>query len=548
MIRRSYLIGAVLTALWLFLVWFYVESEVGWTNMSYMLPWENLVFGAAVLVPVGLIWLIVAFVELAERSRINRDALFELAQQMADATPEARQEAKMLSAEIAKQVSNLANLAKTSESTRRDIAKLGAEAEKALNAATERTSADAAEIRRTYEGYVGNVSKMAEDAAGRIRKTIETSIESTFTDDLKTTVAKLEGESTTITTASRDFAKRIEDVETLFDGHRVKLAEATARATAQAGEIRSAFGAQSQQLGETAELMSTRITQVQEALEKQISLLKRSGDSVVTQIETLDKKSIAAGRTVESIGTELRKLVDKTIDNELSRVGAATDEAGKQIKNVADEIARTLDVALKEQLQKMERTAAKLNDDIGTLNETMSHSTDHLESVVKTTAEEAQQTVNLFRNQVEELSEATREAAEQTDAVREAVAQGRRDGFLRASATVIRELNELAVDIDQVFEPSLPDNIMKLYKDGDHGIFVRRLARANDEHSVPLIRETMRKNSDFRHSVSTFMKRYEALLAQTADCDPDRILTATLLSADVGKVYMLLARADQRDH
>ena len=89
---------------------------------------------------------------------------------------------------------------------------------------------------------------------------------------------------------------------------------------------------------------------------------------------------------------------------------------------------------------------------------------------------------------------------------------------------------------------------MRLYEDGDLGIFVRRIARSHDEQSVPRIRDRMRKNSSFRHSVQTFMKRYEGLLAQTTECDPDRIMTATLLSADVGKVYMLLARATQRDH
>jgi chromosome segregation ATPase len=548
MFRPVYVVGAALTALWLFVVWFWVESEIGWDTMGFMLPWENLVFAAAVLVPVGLIWLVTAFIELADRNRINHDTLFELAQRMAEATPRAREEAKALSEEIASQVANLAAFSGAATAARKDLAKLEESAEQTLRTVTERTASDTAEVRKVYRGFVDDVAKTAEETAGQIRNAIETSIEATLSDDLKTSASRLEAEAQTITSASRDFTQHIDEIEAHLESQRAKLAEATAEATEKAREMRETFGAQGKELSAMSELMSTKIAQIHEALESQISLLKRTIESMAGQIDTLDKKSGSVGGKVEAIGATLHALVDETIDAELERVGTATGDVGKKIKLVADEVAMSLDGALNEQLKKMEGAASKLSDDIAELNKTMNQSSEQLDKVVRTTAEEAQETVSLFHAQVERLSHATREAAEQTDAVREAVAQGRRDGFLRASAAVIRELNELAVEIDRVFEPSLPDNIMKLYQDGDHGIFVRRIARANEEHSVPMIRERMRKDVGFRSNVQTFMKRYESLLAQTSECDPDRILTATFLTADVGKVYMLLTRANQKEH
>jgi len=548
MFRPVYVVGAALTALWLFLVWFWVESEIGWDTMGFMLPWENLVFAAAVLVPVGLIWLITAFIELADRNRINHETLFELAQRMAEATPRAREEAKALSDEISRQVANLTAFTDAAAAARADIAELEAETEQSLKTVAHRTTSNTAEIRETYDAFVSNVSKTAEEVAGRILNTIETSIEATFSDDLKDTAKRLEAEAQTITVASRDFTHHIEEVESRLDSHRTKLSEATAEAAKRAHEMRETFSDQGKELTEMSDLMTTKIAQIHDALEQQIALLKETVESVAGQIDTLDDKSGKVGGKVEAIAATLRALVDETIDSELERVDTATSEAGSKIKLVGDEVAMTLDIALNEQIKKMERAASKLNEDIIELNKTMNQSTEQLDKVVRATAEEAQDSVSVFHSQVEQLSQATREAAEQTDAVREAVAQGRRDGFLRASAAVIRELNELAVEIDRVFEPSLPENIMKLYQDGDHGIFVRRIARANDEHSVPMIRERMRKDVGFRNNVQTFMKRYESLLTQTSECDPDRILTATFLTADVGKVYMLLTRANQKEH
>ena len=39
------------------------------------------------------------------------------------------------------------------------------------------------------------------------------------------------------------------------------------------------------------------------------------------------------------------------------------------------------------------------------------------------------------------------------------------------------------------------------------------------------------------------MNQFESLLAQATDCDPEQVLSATFLTADVGKLYLLLSRS-----
>ncbi len=38
-------------------------------------------------------------------------------------------------------------------------------------------------------------------------------------------------------------------------------------------------------------------------------------------------------------------------------------------------------------------------------------------------------------------------------------------------------------------------------------------------------------------------RRAEALLAQATDCDPENLLSTTFLTADVGKLYLILSRS-----
>ena len=51
----------------------------------------------------------------------------------------------------------------------------------------------------------------------------------------------------------------------------------------------------------------------------------------------------------------------------------------------------------------------------------------------------------------------------------------------------------------------------------------------------------------FRDYVTRYLEEFEKLLDESAKRDTDSMLHATFLSSDMGKVYMILARALDRD-
>ena len=52
-----------------------------------------------------------------------------------------------------------------------------------------------------------------------------------------------------------------------------------------------------------------------------------------------------------------------------------------------------------------------------------------------------------------------------------------------------------------------------------------------------------REDERFRQQATRYIQQFESLLNQAAECDPENVLSATFLTADVGKLYLLLARA-----
>ena len=117
----------------------------------------------------------------------------------------------------------------------------------------------------------------------------------------------------------------------------------------------------------------------------------------------------------------------------------------------------------------------------------------------------------------------------------------RRQAFLRASRLVIEGLNSLAIDLSRTMQHDLSERILREFVNGDRGVFVRRLLRSNLGESANAVRQKFRDNSDFRRYVLDYLSQFERLRADALAADPENILSATILTSDVGKLYIVLS-------
>ena len=89
----------------------------------------------------------------------------------------------------------------------------------------------------------------------------------------------------------------------------------------------------------------------------------------------------------------------------------------------------------------------------------------------------------------------------------------------------------------------IPEEVWRNYRKGDRGIFERRLLRNKSNISIPEIETHYASDERFQNQVTRYMSQFESLLTQASDCDPEQVLSATFLTADVGKLYLLLSRS-----
>jgi len=108
---------------------------------------------------------------------------------------------------------------------------------------------------------------------------------------------------------------------------------------------------------------------------------------------------------------------------------------------------------------------------------------------------------------------------------------------------IIETLNSIAVDLQPVLEPTISDAVWRRFHNGDRGAFTRQLLQMQEPNASSMIKKKFEDDPAFREHVLRYVNQFETLLAQAKECDPLEVLGAAFVTADVGKLYIVLSSA-----
>ncbi len=176
----------------------------------------------------------------------------------------------------------------------------------------------------------------------------------------------------------------------------------------------------------------------------------------------------------------------------------------------------------------------------------------------------AEQRLEQVKSSAEMAISAATDAAQRLDRQLSAIAasseavEKRASGFAESiqrhgSETLVRQLalasealQSMSVDLTRVLDSDVSDQAWEAYLKGDRSIFARRAVRLL---SASEARDILRRHSEdeaFRHLVNRYIHDFEAMLRRLIDAPEGEALTVTLLSSDIGKIYVALAQAIER--
>ena len=149
-----------------------------------------------------------------------------------------------------------------------------------------------------------------------------------------------------------------------------------------------------------------------------------------------------------------------------------------------------------------------------------------------------------FEVQVGQLQKASKGAAKAAVELRDRTADNRDKRFLQSAAFVAEGLNSLSLDLHRLLDRDATESEWRKFYRGDRGFFARRLVARSEAKQIAAL---YRDGDDFRRFVDLYLNEFESLMLNVERADQQGMLSAVFLSADVGKLYLLLCEALERE-
>lgn len=151
-----------------------------------------------------------------------------------------------------------------------------------------------------------------------------------------------------------------------------------------------------------------------------------------------------------------------------------------------------------------------------------------------------------LRDQLTKVLELVANLENRVDRARERAEEQVDNDFARRAALITEALNSNAIDIAKAFSADVSNTAWEGYLRGDRGIFTRRAFALIDAAEARTILQIFERDDEFREQVSRYIHDFEAMLRQVLSTRDGNALGVTLLSSDMGKLYVALAQAIER--
>jgi hypothetical protein len=116
----------------------------------------------------------------------------------------------------------------------------------------------------------------------------------------------------------------------------------------------------------------------------------------------------------------------------------------------------------------------------------------------------------------------------------------------RRVALIIDALNSTAIDVSKILSNEVSDAAWAAYLKGDRGAFTRRAVRLLESGEARDVLVHYEEEPDFRDQVNRYIADFETMLRAVLASSGGNAVAITLLSSDMGKLYVALAQAIER--
>ncbi|WP_129792771.1 hypothetical protein [Sphingosinicella sp. CPCC 101087] len=332
------------------------------------------------------------------------------------------------------------------------------------------------------------------------------------------------------------------------------LTEITAQLREQLPSALADVEARAGQTGAAALAAVPSVEAIQAAAAMAAESLSESEKSVVRQRASLDALLEQVREGTAQAEDRLRAL-GATVEATDGSAARLAQETGPQL---IESLVRVREAAQQAAVHAREAIAAAIPESAAKLAEASRKAvvgavTEPVEDQLAELAAASQRAMAVARQASERLTRQLLVMSETAVAIEDRIAEDQAlreenaaENLTRRVSLLIEALNSTAIDVSKILSNEVADSAWAAYLKGDRGVFTRRAVRLLDSGEAREIQRHYEEETDFREQVNRYVHDFEAMLRRVLAERDGATLGVTLLSSDMGKLYVALAQAIDR--
>jgi ABC-type transporter Mla subunit MlaD len=293
--------------------------------------------------------------------------------------------------------------------------------------------------------------------------------------------------------------------------------------------------------------------------------VERSADAAMAR---LGEGEAAVGRQREALDALLARIGEgsASAEEQLRALGAAADDAHATAQRIVADTGPELIEALLRVREAAGQASERAREAISAaipasaaslaeasraaleqaVSETVERQMAELSAVSERAIETARRASERLTRQMLSLGETAAAIEARIDDERREREEKESENFSRRVALLIESLNSTAIDVTKILSNEVTDSAWTAYLKGDRGVFTRRAVRLLDRNDAREIARHYEEEPEFREQVNRYIHDFEAMLRRILADRDGSPLGVTILSSDMGKLYVALAQAIER--
>jgi predicted HicB family RNase H-like nuclease len=307
-------------------------------------------------------------------------------------------------------------------------------------------------------------------------------------------------------------------------------------------------------------------------IEGRIFALREAVEAANSQGESLSNYVIAASQGIDTARTEFDRLhlqfssqsADHTqtlsqLQHSLTSLGDESRDLTERARTELAGALADLSTAARDAVSGLENgtataireIAARLGKESGAaidaaMQARVAEAAGQLEQAAAQAAGVSREAAIQLRNQLAKVNELTGNLENRVAHARQQAEEQVDNDFARRVALITESLNSNSIDIAKALSADVADTAWSAYLKGDRGIFTRRTVSLIDSGEARAISQLYESDHEFKGHVSRYIHDFESMLRQMLSTRDGHALGVTLLSSDMGKLYVALAQAIER--